>query len=194
MLKTGLAVLALSLAPTLAGAEAPDQGGEYGSDEPGPEEEGPGDAAVEAAARLREAVLRIDPGAEMADNGATFRVGDASVMLVYDVVADRMRLLSPVETADAVDADRFIRLMQANFDSALDARYAVAKGVLWSVFIHPLSSLTADEFGSGLGQTVNLVVNYGSSYSSGALIFGGGDSAEDQQELIEELQEKSRDI
>jgi len=194
MLKTGLAVLALSLAPALAGAEASDQGGEYGSDEPGSEEEGPGDAAVEAAARLREAVKRIDPDAEMVDNGATFRVGDASVMLVYDVVADRMRLLSPVEATDAVDADRLMRLMQANFDSALDARYAVAKGVLWSVFLHPLSSLTSDEFGSGLGQTVNLVVNYGSSYSSGAFIFGGGDSAEDQQELIEELQEKSRDI
>lgn len=194
MLKTGLAALALTLAPTLAGAEAPDQTGEYGSDEPGPEAEGPGDAAVAAAARLRGAVLRIDPEAEMADNGATFRVGDASVMLVYDVVADRMRLLSPVEATDSVDADRLMRLMQANFDSALDARYAVAKGVLWSVFIHPLSSLTADEFGSGLGQTVNLVVNYGSSYSSGAFIFGGGDSAEEQQELIEDLQEKSRDI
>ncbi len=31
--------------------------------------------------------------------------------------------------------------MQANFDTALDARYAIAKGALWSTFIHPLSDL-----------------------------------------------------
>ncbi len=208
MLNPGLIVLALVLAPTLAAAGPPSpqpgftvaQAGDpappedYGSEEPAPPDAAPGDEAVAAAARLREAVARIDPDAEFADSGATFHVGPATVILIYDINADRMRLVSPVEEMGTVDAERLMRLMQANFDSALDARYAVAKGVLWSVFIHPLSSLTSDEFGSGLGQTVNLVANYGSSYSSGAFIFGGGDSAEEQQELIEELQEKSRDI
>jgi hypothetical protein len=189
MLKAGLAAVVLGFAPLTAAAAPPSP-----DDDTGAEEAQPGDLAVAAAARLREAVTRIDSGAEFTDNGASFRVGDAAVMLVYDIAADRMRLVSPVADADDVDADRLLRLMQANFDSALDARYAVAHGVLWSVFIHPLSSLTADEFGSGLGQTVNLVVNYGSSYASGALIFGGGDSADEQQQLIEELQEKSRDI
>jgi len=39
--------------------------------------------------------------------------------------------------------------MQANFDSALDARYAIAKGKLWSAFIHPLSELNEEQFFSG---------------------------------------------
>lgn len=66
--------------------------------------------------------------------------------------------------------------MQANFDSALDARYAIAKGKLWSAFIHPLSELNEEQFFSGLAQTITLVKSYGETYSSGALIFKGGDS------------------
>ena len=65
------------------------------------------------------------------------------------------------------------RILQANFDTALDARYAIARNVLWSTFIHPLSSLSDKEFLSGLGQAINIVINYGKSYSSGALSFGG---------------------
>ena len=153
-----------------------------------------GDPVVEAAATLRAAILRIDPSASLQDNGAQFRVGTVPVTLVYDINADRMRLVSPIAEAGALDGEGLQRLMQANFDSALDARYAIARGVLWSTFIHPLSTLDLDEFASGLGQTVNLVSTYGTTYSSGALVFGGGDSQEEQRKLIEELQEKSKEI
>lgn len=57
--------------------------------------------------------------------------------------------------------EELLRLLQANFDSALDARYAVARGILWAVYIHPLSALTDREFLPGLGQTVNIVRTYG---------------------------------
>jgi hypothetical protein len=40
--------------------------------------------------------------------------------------------------------------------------------------------------------TANIVLSYGTSYSSGMFIFGAGDSAEIQQrELIESLKKKS---
>ncbi len=152
------------------------------------------DAVVAAAARLREAIERIDPSATFTANGATFQVSTVPVTLVYDINADRMRLVSPIKRVEEIEPEIYVRLMQANFDSALDARYAVARGVLWSTFIHPLSTLTSDEFGSGLGQTVNLVASFGTTYSSGAFVFGGGDSAEEQQRLIEELQNKTREI
>lgn len=154
----------------------------------------PGDPAVEAAARLREAVSRIDPLAEFSVSGASFTVNAVPVTLVYDINADRMRLLAPVVEAAQMEPEIIIRLMQANFESALDARYALAQGIVWSTFIHPLSSLSLEEFGSGLGQTVNLVTTFGGSYTSGAIIFGGGDSAGEEGALIEELQEKSSDI
>jgi len=159
-----------------------------------PVEDDIGDPAVAAAAALRETVRRIDPVAEFNQSGATFRVNTVPVTLVYDTNADRMRLLAPVTTLEEIEPEILIRLMQANFESALDARYAIAQGVIWSTYIHPLSSITSDQFGSGLGQTVNLVTTFGSSYTSGALVFGGGDSVNKEGALIEELREKSNDI
>ena len=182
------AVAALFLAGALMQAPPDDA-----APEPAPEAE-LGDPITAAAARLRAAVGRIDPDADFFDNGAQFSVLDTQVTLVYDLNADRMRLVAPVADVSGLDEAALMRITQANFDSALDARYAAARGVLWSTFIHQLSSLTPDEFGSGLGQTVNLVQSYGTTYSSGAVVFGGGDSIEEQQNLIEELQDKSRDI
>lgn len=156
--------------------------------------EGPGDAAVEAAALLREAVSRIDPDAKLTENGAEFTVAGTKVTLVYDINADRMRLVAPVAEAASLGEKDLMRLLQADFDSALDARYAIAHGVLWSTFIHPLSSITGEEFGSGVGQTVNLVATFGATYSSGLFVFGGGDSAEEQRKLIEELEQKGSEI
>lgn len=159
----------------------------------------PGDAApgsdiVEAAARLRDTVKRIDPDAAFTDNGAEFTVAGTKILLVYDINADRMRLIAPVADSASLSAEEMTRLMQANFDSALDARYAIAQGVLWSTFIHPLSSLGGAEFGSGVGQTVNLVATFGTTYSSGLFVYGGGDSAKKQQELIEELEKQGSEI
>jgi hypothetical protein len=51
-----------------------------------------------------------------------------------------------------------------------------------------LSTLNDKDFISGLGQTINIVLSYGQSYSSGMFTFGGGDSGELlDKELIEEL-------
>jgi hypothetical protein len=158
------------------------------------DEAAPGDAAVEAAARIREAVRRIDPAAKLSEAGAEFSVNGIGLLLVYDINADRMRVIAPVAEAGALTAEGLTRLMQANFDSALDARYALAKGYLWAAFMHPLSTLDGAGFGSGVAQTVNLVTTYGTSYNSGVHIFGGGDSLEEQRELIEELEKKGQEI
>lgn len=85
-------------------------------------------------------------------------------------------------------------MMQANFDSALDARYAVANGTLWAVFIHPLSPLEKNELISGLGQAVNVAKTYGTLYSGGGVQFGGGDSNDLQRHLIEDLLERGEEI
>jgi hypothetical protein len=109
-----------------------------------------------------------------------FSIHDFAASVITDEKADRMRIIVPVAEVERIDQARLLRLMQANFDSALDARYSVAKGVLWSAFIHPLSELSDRQFLDGLAQTVNLAATYGSTYTSGALIFGGGDSQGEQ--------------
>ncbi|MEM7767302.1 MAG: type III secretion system chaperone [Pseudomonadota bacterium] len=151
-------------------------------------------AEAEAAARLLAFVSEIDPDAELQVNGAIFTIEETQLRLVFDLNADRMRIVTPVAPAADLSAEDLERLMQANFDSALDARYAIAQGAVWSVFIHPLSSLTTEDFASGIGQTVNLVRSYGTSFSSGAFVFGEGDSAEEQRRLVDELIEKGREI
>ena len=91
--------------------------------------------------------------------------------------------------------EELLRLSQANFDTALDARYAVAKGLLWATFIHPLSELHDKQFIAGIGQTVNAAKSYGTTYSSGLLSFGGGDSRGIiQRDLIDKLIKKGQEI
>lgn len=107
--------------------------------------------------------------------------GGHPVYVITDEAADRMRIIAQIAPADKLDRDVLFRMMQSNFDSALDARYAIARDVLWSAFIHPLSPLTDDQFRSGFAQAVTLADTYGTSYSSGGLQFRGGDHGGDQQ-------------
>ena len=46
--------------------------------------------------------------------------------------------------------------MVANFDTAMDARYAIAQGGLWSTVLHPFAALTDDEFLSGFTQAITV--------------------------------------
>jgi len=142
---------------------------------------------VAAATRLLEIVVAIDEDARLTANGATFVIDETAVTLVFDVSADRMRLFSQIRPSDGLSGPQLRRLMQANFDTALDARYAVAQGQLWSTFIHRMTTLPQDDFVSALAQTVTLVKTYGTTYSSGAMSFGGGDSAAEIQKLLDRV-------
>ena len=66
------------------------------------------------------------------------------------------------------------RILEANFHTALDARYATSKGYLYAAFIHPLSLLTEREIRSAVVQVANLARAFGTTYSSGGLVYGGG--------------------
>ena len=98
------------------------------------------------------------------------------VYIITDENADRMRIIVQIAPSDDLDQEGLYRMMQANFDTALDARYAIAKGVVWSAFIHPLSPLTDEQFLAGFSQAVTLAATYGTTYDSGGLVFSGGDS------------------
>ena len=161
-------------------------------------------AAAEDAARAAMTIDRMDAligaiGDEVerleGHNVWRFSVEDVVLTVIADPSQDRMRVVSAIAPADAVPEDLMLRLMQANFDSALDARYAVARGNLWAAFIHPLSPLTDEQFISGVGQTANLVNSFGGSYSSGGVTFGGGDSqALILRGLIDRLLKRGEDI
>lgn len=145
-------------------------------------------------ARLDELIRRIDEQAEGGDGRWQLEFEGYAALVLTDARADRMRIMVPIAEADGLDRDQLYRLLQANFDAVLDARYAVAQGRLWAVFLHPLASLTEREFFSGLGQAITAAATFGTTYSSGALMFRGGDSGEIQREYYQSIMEKGLSI
>lgn len=148
-----------------------------------------GEMTAERMGELVEAVG--DDVTKPAEGQWRLRVEGVPAFIVTDVKANRMRILVGISKVDELPPNILQRLMQANFDTALDARYAVARGYVWAAYLHPLKSLSDAEFLSGLGQTVNLARTFGKTYSSGGLSYGGGDSSGIiERELIENLLEK----
>lgn len=144
--------------------------------------------------RLLQIASALDEDATISPGGITITINDVPVLIVMDPGMNRMRAMVPIRLVDGMTEDELARVMQANFDTALDARYAIARGQLWGVFIHPLRELQRDQLISGIGQTVNLALTYGTLYSGGAAQFGRGDSADLQQQLLQDLLDRGQDI
>lgn len=145
-------------------------------------------------ARLSEIVRLLDPDVVARGPALEFTLDDIPVVVIADPRADRMRAMVPIASVEGLGEADLLRMMQANFDAALDARYAVAHGRLWGVFIHPLSPLEKDQFLSGLVQTITVAKTYGTGYTGGAAIFGGGDSNGIYRQLLEELRKKGEPL
>lgn len=122
--------------------------------------------ALEAALRSRAKNVRGE------DGGWDFELDGVHMACFTDKRFDRMRLVAPILSADDMTDAQRGAVLEANFHTALDARYGTSDGVLYSAFIHPLSTLTQAQFDSALQQVAGLVDTFGTSYSSGALIFG----------------------
>ena len=123
-------------------------------------------------ARLEQILQSEVDGVEGADGQWQFRVSDRTVIVLADVSNDRMRVFSPVIPTEELTGPQVQAMLAANFHTALDARYAVTDGAVVAVYLHPLSTLQADNLRSALRQVVSLAETFGTSYSSNALNFG----------------------
>ena len=74
-----------------------------------------------------------------------------------DELDDRMRIMIPVITLDPDDHDLMLTLLSANFDRAMDAKYAVHEDMVWSSFLHRLSRLT-EAFSREIAKRLDAVV------------------------------------
>lgn len=144
--------------------------------------------------RMAEIVKTIDANATLQGPAMQLTIADVKVTIITDAKNNRMRAFTVVQSLDGVNQQLLYRMLQANFDSALDARYAIAKAHILSVFIHPMKELQKNQLIEGLGQVVNLVKTYGSAFTSGAMTFGGGDSKNLHRQLIDELLKKGEEI
>src|SRR5262245_11312001 len=96
---------------------------------------------------------------------------ETPVFVFSDDEHDRMRIMAPIGVVEDLDAELLHVLLQANYDRALDARYAMRGNELWSVVVHPLATLATDDLPSLFDQVVTLVKNTGSTFASTELVF-----------------------
>ena len=166
---------------------------DFSDETPAPEEAAPLDEKTKAAMEsIGEVIAALDADAERSGNNWQLTIDERTLLVVTDPANGRMRIITPIAEVEGLPDAALMRLLQANFDTALDARYAVAQGLVWGTFIHPLPTLEQRDFASGLLQVKSLADTFGTSFSSGLLNYGGGDSAgiiEDRlRELLEELE------
>ena len=112
-------------------------------------------------------------GVQRRDSVWQFSYRGAPLMIVADARHDRMRIISAIAELKDVTPGQLAAAMESNFHSALDARYASSRGVLYAAFIHPLSSLHPHDLAGALAQVATLAQTFGSQYTSGELHFGG---------------------
>jgi len=107
------------------------------------------------------------------------KLKDLPMIVLTDEKNDRMRIIAPIIEASRLDEDLLLDCLTANFHSALDVKYAISDGVLWSVYIHPLSPLNEMQIQSAVEQVFLAAATFGTSFSSTPLLFGGGNPQEE---------------
>ena len=104
------------------------------------------------------------------------KLKDLPMIVLTDETNDRMRIIAPIIEASRLDEDLLLDCMTANFHSALDVKYAISDGILWSVYIHPLSPLNEAQVRDAVQQVFLAAATFGTSFSSTPLLFGGNQS------------------
>ncbi|MEO0948926.1 MAG: type III secretion system chaperone, partial [Cyanobacteria bacterium J06641_5] len=122
------------------------------------------------------AILRREvPQLSREGNQWRLNVEGRELLVVADPGSDRMRVFSPIGDAQSVEPEQILRMMVANFHTSLDARYAfIGDGTVVALYLHPLSSLQERDLRSALRQVAELANTFGTTYSSGDMLFGPG--------------------
>jgi len=120
-------------------------------------------------AMLEKVLQRVQPGVKGGD-GRWLIVRQGIPLLIFtDEIHNRLTIVAPAAEVTNVNRDMLMRMIEANFVSALDVRYAAFQGTIWAMFVHPFDSLRERDLLSALRQVVTLVETTGTTYSSSEL-------------------------
>ena len=120
-----------------------------------------------------------------------FLIEDKLFICVTDEKHNRMRIISPIIEEEKLSNTDKQKLLEANFHSALDARYAIANDYLWAVYIHPLKELSKDQVMDAISQVYTAVLTYGTTYNSTGLSFPGS-KGENENEVKTKLKKEKK--
>lgn len=115
-----------------------------------------------------------------------FYIKEVPLMCITDTNHNRMRIISPIADSNSISDDLLKSALVANFHTALDVKYAVSDGILWSVFIHPLKELSEKQVKDAVSQVYYAHVNFGTTFASTSLNFPGRISNEEVDENKDE--------
>lgn len=119
-----------------------------------------------------------------------FYIETVPIISIADSSHNRMRIMSPIMESDNLTDDLIKACLVANFHTALDIKYAVSDGVLWSVFIHPLKELTEHQIKDAISQVLHGNINFGTTFSSTSLAFPSSLNNESDKENKKEIPKK----
>ena len=100
-----------------------------------------------------------------------FEIDATQFICLTDEHHNRMRIISPITETSKITSEQIFKCMEANFQTALDIKYAISKDILWSALIHPLKELSQKQVIDAISQVYSSVKTFGTSYSSSNLIF-----------------------
>ncbi len=88
------------------------------------------------------------------------------IFVLTDESANRLRIFTPILEEKELKIGQMKAMLEANFNSALDAKYSLYEGFVISVFTHPLRELSKEQVVNAMEQVINLSNTFGSTYSS----------------------------
>ena len=118
-----------------------------------------------------------------------FYVQETAFVCLTDSINNRMRIISPIIETSQLSDELKDAVLMANFHTALDVKYAVADGILWSAFIHPLRELSDEQVKNAIAQVFSANITFGTTFSSTNLVFPG---AQSKTKNIEKKESKKR--
>ena len=132
------------------------------------------DAGPMTQARMETILRELAAEARGIPGMLEFEYAGVELVCISDLSFGRMRIVSPITPVAKLTSEQVGSILEANFHTALDARYATSHGVLYAAFIHPMASLTEAELRSAVRQVASLASSFGTEYTSGELVYGGG--------------------
>ena len=130
--------------------------------------------AQEAMTNSRMHVIFQNEVDEMEGEGGAWQLSyfGRPLLVITDSLANRMRIFSPIIAQEDLESGQLEKMLEANFHSALDAKYSLYTGYVVSVFTHPLQELSEKQLVDAMRQVVVLAETFGTSYQSTEMIFG----------------------
>ncbi|GGD17206.1 hypothetical protein [Hyunsoonleella pacifica] len=136
--------------------------------------------------KLQEIYTSVSDSINGNPGGWQFFIKEVPIISITDTNHNRMRIISPIADSNSLNDELIKAALVANFHTALDVKYAVSDGVLWSVFIHPLKELSEHQVKDAVSQVYYANINFGTTFTSTSLTFPGNLNKEVEDEAPKE--------